>query len=97
MSVAYSAGAKVQKQMASRGWTHADIQDTLDNPAFTIDVWDKRIGTPWQAARTYYRADGRNYVTRNERTGEIAQISDRHDLNWRGPALPGSPDIRYGP
>jgi hypothetical protein len=35
-------------------------------------------------ATAYYDKNG-NYVVRNDRTGEIIQVSDRNDPNWVDP------------
>ena len=84
----HQVGRKIQKQMAKRGWTTADIEDTLRNPARTVCTRDMRYlpnGTSMNdPATAYLRQDG-HYVVRNDRTGDIVQISNRNDPTWETP------------
>lgn len=77
---------KIGKQMSKRGWTDELIQETLNNPARTVETKDTRW-LPGAAeplddpATAYYAADG-SYVVRNDNTGVIVQISNKNDPNW---------------
>ena len=86
--MSYKIGPKIQKQMAKRGWTIADIEDTLRNAAKTVPTRDTRhlpddtrLDDP---ATAYIRQDG-HYVIRNDLTGDIVQISNRNDPGWKSP------------
>jgi filamentous hemagglutinin len=74
--------------MPRRGWTVERIEDTLNNPYDIVSVRDKRyypsgsrIDDP---ATVYIRVDG-SYVVRNDQTGDIVQISDCHNPDWKLP------------
>jgi hypothetical protein len=71
-------GDKIAKQMPKRGWTDADIENVLNNPADTAKSVNKATGN---TATRYYGSDG-HYVVRDDITGEIIQVSDRLDLGW---------------
>jgi len=64
-----------------RGWTPEIIDDTLINPAGRAGTVDYATGDP---ATSYYRSDG-HYVIRNDRTGEIIQVSNLNDPGWIDP------------
>ncbi len=80
---------KIGKQMDKRGWTEDSIKDTLNNPVKTVKTQDTRwlpgaekpLNDP---ATAYYAKDG-SYVVRNDKTGEITQISNKNDPNWIAP------------
>ena len=81
-------GAKIQKQMATRGWTRATLDKLISNPHGTRAVRDtrhlpggERVDDP---ATAYINRNG-DYVIRNDRTGDVVQVSNRHDLNWAAP------------
>jgi filamentous hemagglutinin len=84
----YQIGAKIRKQMATRGWTLTDIEEALSRPARTVRTRDRRYlpdGARMDDPGTvYFRQDG-HYVVRNDRTGDIVQISNRHDPAWKSP------------
>ena len=88
MRLFYKIGAKIRKQMVTRGWTTELIEDTLQNPKRTVMTRDQRYrpdGSQIDAPATVYiHADG-NYVVRNDTTGDIVQISDRHNPAWKAP------------
>src|SRR5207302_4131215 len=73
-------GEKVQKQMGQRGWTKESIQNTVNNPARKVSTKDQRHlpggGQMDDPATAYINADG-SYVIRNDRTGDVVQISNR--------------------
>jgi len=77
---------KIKDQMIKRGWTDADIRDALNNSSKTVKGMDTRHrpdGTRNnEPATSYYRKDG-SYVVRNDRTGDIVQVSDRNDPDWK--------------
>ncbi|TGL66538.1 TIGR04388 family protein [Leptospira kmetyi] len=79
---------KILKQMEKRGWTVEKIDSVVNSPSKMVDTWDTRwkpdgskVNDP---ATAYINADG-SYVVRNNRTGEIVQVSDRFDPNWKAP------------
>jgi colicin-like ribonuclease protein len=84
----YQIGAKIRKQMTTRGWTTPDIEEVLSHPARTVRTQDRRYlpdGTRMDDPGTaYLRQDG-HYVVRNDRTGDIVQISNRRDPFWKSP------------
>lgn len=71
-------GAKIQKQISTRGWSDALIDDTINQPHATRSAVDKATH---RAATAYFRKDG-SYVIRDDITGRIIQISNRGDPNW---------------
>lgn len=75
--------------MGKRGWTDASIADALNNPVRTVATRDTRwLPKATEAlddpATAYYYKNG-GYVVRNDRTGEITQISNRNDAGWIAP------------
>ncbi|PWI57778.1 colicin E5-related ribonuclease [Sulfoacidibacillus thermotolerans] len=86
LSINYDS--KIAKQMTQRGWTKDSIQQTIDHPARTVKTTDTRFrpdGTRnSDPATAYINSDG-SYVVRNDRTGNIVQVSDRNDPNWKSP------------
>lgn len=84
----FTTAPKIQKQMDPRGWTNESIQNTINNPARTVVTRDTRWkpdGTKMDDPATgYINADG-SYIVRNDVTGDIVQISNRNDPNWKSP------------
>ena len=81
-------GTKVQGQLSTRGWSRSSIDDAISNPIRTVTTRDtrhlpggERMNDP---ATAYYSRTG-GYVVRNDRTGDIVQVSKRNDPNWRAP------------
>ncbi|MDR2220533.1 MAG: DUF637 domain-containing protein [Methylobacillus sp.] len=77
---------KIAKQIPERGWTKQEIQEVIDKGPVGTSI-DKRgpSKAPDGVARNdtatvYGSKDG--YIVRNDRTGEIVQISDKTDPNW---------------
>jgi Colicin E5 ribonuclease domain len=78
---------KIVKVLENRGWTQESIEHTIGNPSNTIEARDIR----WRPdgtrnddpATTYFNEDG-SYVVRNDRTGDIIQVSKRTD-DWESP------------
>ena len=83
-----SIGAKIEKQMAARGWNRTTIERLIRNPHRTKAVRDLRNlpggGKMDDPAMAYINRQP-HYVIRNDRTGDIVQVSNRHDLNWVAP------------
>lgn len=81
-------GAKIEKQMAGRGWNRAAVDKLISSPHSTRAVRDTRHlpggGQLDDPATAYVNRQG-HYVIRNERTGDIVQMSNRHDLDWVAP------------
>jgi RHS repeat-associated protein len=81
-------GAKVGSQLAQRGWTAPAIDDAVRNPARVVSTRDTRHlpggGRMNDPATAYYSREG-GYVVRNDRTGDIVQVSNRNDTGWRAP------------
>jgi hypothetical protein len=78
---ALSYSAKIEGQMAARGWTQGAIQATVDNPTATHAVWDLTSGTK-QAATAYVQRGG-GYVVVSEESGAIVQISNLNKVGWK--------------
>lgn len=79
---------KIGKQMSRRGWNKELMAETIDNPHRTKTTKDSRYKPDGQRrddpATAYIRADG-SYVVLNDETGEIVQVSDRDNPDWRLP------------
>lgn len=82
-------GKHILKDLSKRGWTKDLIKKTIQKPArkvATKDIRNKpdgsgRVNDP---ATAYIREDG-SYVVRNDKTGDIVQISNRNDPSWKYP------------
>lgn len=83
-----SYGQKIEKQMTKRGWTKELVQDAVDSPVRTVATTDTRHlaggGKMADPATAYYSRTG-GYVVRNDKTGDIVQVSDKADANWIAP------------
>lgn len=83
-----SIGSHVAPQLGKRGWTERLIDSTIARPARTVATRDTRHirggGRMDDPATAYYSQRG-GYVVRNDRTGDIVQVSDRTDPNWIAP------------
>jgi RHS repeat-associated protein len=81
-------GAKIEGQLAKRGWTKDLVQSTIDKPTRTVPWSDTRHlpggGRMNDPATAFYGERG-GYVVRNNRTGDIIQVSDRTDPGWKAP------------
>ncbi len=86
--VGTSIGAKVGKQLARRGWSQDDVVDAIKNPMRTVITRDTRHvgrgGRMNEPATAYYSRNG-GYVVRNDRTGDVVQVSNRNNPNWSAP------------
>ena len=78
-------GDKILDQLAGRGWTKDLVQSTIDKPIRTVTARDTRkfTGGRNNDPATKYYADGGGYVVRNNRTGDIVQVSNRFNPNWK--------------
>jgi hypothetical protein len=79
---------KIEKQLESRGWTKESVNDTISDPDRTVPTRDTRHlpggGRMDDPATAFINADG-SYVVRNDVTGDIVQVSDRFDPDWKLP------------
>ena len=81
-------GIKISKQLSKRGWTKDLVVDAINNPARTVKWKDTRYlpgGNKLNDSATAFYSKEGGYVVRNNRTGDIVQISDRLDNNWLAP------------
>ena len=69
---------KILRQMDRRGWSVDLIRDTIEHPHAIRPALNRAGGNE---ATAYFRRDG-SYVVKDNRTGEIVQISNRNDQNW---------------
>jgi len=83
-----SFGAKIEVQLAGRGWTKDLVQSAIDKPTRTVPWTDTRHlpggGRMNDPATAFYGPRG-GYVVRNNRTGDIIQVSDRTNPGWKAP------------
>jgi RHS repeat-associated protein len=88
--LSWSKDTKIGKQMGKRGWSDPLVDDTLTNPSRTVPTRDTRYKPDGSGlknddpATAFIRDDG-SYVVRNDKTGEIVQVSDRNDPGWKNP------------
>lgn len=83
-----SIGTKIAKQIGARGWTRESIDETVQHPARTVTTRDTRWkpdGTRNDAPATAYVNKDGSYVIVNDDTGDIVQVSNRNDPNWKAP------------
>jgi RHS repeat-associated protein len=75
--------AKIEGQLDERGWTPEEVRDlTRGEPAGTsTDNTSKGEDRRDDPATVYGDCDG--YVIVNDKTGEVIQVSDRKDPDWR--------------
>jgi hypothetical protein len=88
LSPATNVGAKIESQMNARGWTREMLDEAMRNPSRKVTTRDTRFmpdgGQIDEPALAYYHKDG-GYVVRNERTGDVVQVSNRNDEQWIAP------------
>jgi len=73
--------AKKLMQFTKRGWSFADIEDVLNNPALKRadpSIVNRTNGNP---VTYFYRSDG-YYIVQDDITGQIIQVSDTLDPLW---------------
>jgi len=92
----------IEDSMKQRGWSKEQIADTIKNAIRRIrnnEITGERLkdtrnlpdGSKMNdPATAYVRKDG-NYVVRNDRTGDIVQVSDTNNPSWKPPWLEGAP------
>ena len=84
----FTIGAKIEGQAANRGWTRKLIADAINNPVRTVATQDTRHmggGMRMNDSATAYYSKSGGYVVRNDRTGDIVQVSNRNDAGWIAP------------
>ncbi|PIH55324.1 colicin E5-related ribonuclease [Paenibacillus sp. LK1] len=69
---------KINKQMKKRGWTEDSIESTVNEPHETSEAENKANG---KEATAYFNEDG-SYVTVENESGLIIQVSNRNDPEW---------------
>lgn len=69
---------KINKQMKKRGWTEDSIESTVNEPHETSEAENKANG---KEATAYFNEDG-SYVTVENESGLIIQVSNRNDPDW---------------
>ena len=82
----YNYDDKISAQMKKRGWDEHSLKDVMENPDRTVATRDLRNNqTTGQRnddpATAYIDKDG-HYVIRNDKTGNIVQISGKNSPNW---------------
>jgi RHS repeat-associated protein len=81
-------GKKIEKQIGKRGWTKESVQTTIENPSRTVQTADTRHladGTRLNDPATAYINQDGSYVVRNNRSGDVVQVSNRNDPSWKSP------------
>lgn len=75
--VKYDSKGKIEGQMNERGWTKESVEQTIKNPDKNAQAIDRRGGLN-EPATAYFDKSG-HYVVRNNKTGEVIQISNKND------------------
>jgi hypothetical protein len=81
---------KIRKQLSKRGWTEESVREVINRPVHTKptrDVRHRRDGTQENAPATVYYQNDSNYVICNDLTGDVVQISNIFDPEWRDPLM----------
>lgn len=84
----FHLGVKIERQMGARGWSREAIADVINNPSRTAATRDTRWirdGQRMNDPATAYLDRGGAYVVRNDVSGDIVQVSNRLDPNWKSP------------
>lgn len=79
---AIAIGEKIARQMTKRGWTEEKIKDVIENPARTQQGTDRTRND--EPATLYFDKNGA-YVAVNDKTGDVVQVSDANDPDWKVP------------
>ncbi len=78
----------IEKQLVKRGWTKKSIKKTIEKPNKTVSTKDIRRRKNGmrknEPATAYINKDG-SYVVRNNKTGDIVQVSDKKKPDWKSP------------
>jgi len=69
---------KISRQAGKRGWTTSSIDETIESPYTTRSATNKANDNP---ATAFFNKDG-SYVVRDNKTGDVIQISNRNDPHW---------------
>jgi len=81
-------GSKIEAQLGKRGWTKDEVNGTIASPDRTAATTDSRYLSDGSRmsdpATAYINKDG-SYVVRNNKSGDVVQISNRNDPNWKNP------------
>lgn len=88
ISIETVVDTKIAKQMTERGWTRKSIDETISNPTRTVETRDTRHrpdGTRNDDPATAFLNDDGSYVVRNDKTGDVVQVSDRTRSDWKSP------------
>jgi RHS repeat-associated protein len=86
--ISFTLGDHIGPNMEKKGWTVEKIESTLNNPSKTRNVMDTRHlsnGTRLNEPATAYINEDGSYVVRNNQTGDIVQISNRNNPNFKQP------------
>ncbi|MDQ0242438.1 colicin E5-related ribonuclease [Arthrobacter bambusae] len=81
--------SKILNALAKRGWTEQSVENLVNNPDRTVVTrdtrWQRGTGARNDDPATAYLDKNGGYVVRNDKTGDIVQISDLTDPNWKSP------------
>lgn len=79
---------RIEKQLGKRGWTRDSLEDLIAKPARTVSTRDTRHlpggGRNDAPAAACINEDG-GYVVRNDESGDIVQVSNLNDPDWKSP------------
>ncbi len=87
-NIHFTYGTKIQDQITKRGWDGSSVQETLNNPFKTIDTKDVRHlsdGSRMDDPATAFMNEDGSYVVRNNNSGDIVQVSNKNDPDWKSP------------
>jgi filamentous hemagglutinin family protein len=80
---------KITQQLGTRGWSVEAIESVISSPAKTVVTRDTRfdpaVGTRLNDPATGYISHDGAYIVRNDRTGQVVQISNKNDPTWKAP------------
>jgi len=80
---------KIAQQMGTRGWSAEAIESVITSPAKTVVTRDTRFdpvtGTRLNDPATGYISQDGAYIVRNDRTGQVVQVSNKNDPTWKAP------------
>lgn len=76
--VSTNIGDKIGRQMEKRGWTTGDIDGVIESPYTTRSATNKANGN---RATAFFNKNG-SYVVRDDKTGDVIQISNKNDPHW---------------
>jgi filamentous hemagglutinin family protein len=80
---------KIAQQLGTRGWSVDAIESVITSPAKTVVTRDTRFnpvtGTRLNDPATGYISQDGAYIVRNDRTGQVVQVSNKNDPTWKAP------------